>query len=174
MCVGYRIGSGRLPMHRCEPRWPEAWHGWHRNKPCQACLQAAGEGPEGLQRGPLGLAGECERPCQQWSLVHSQGSPELGNCCTVMCYTWVQVEGLLDRAAGSVPVVQYVVSELERLGYQSWAQRILNTAGDLAVRCPHARQHCLMLTQPCRHPESSLRPATMTASLPTAAGRLLN
>ena len=57
----------------------------------------------------------------------------------------MQVEGLLDRAAGSIPVVQYVVSELERLGYQSWAQRILNTAGDVAVRCPRAPQHCMIL-----------------------------
>lgn len=43
-----------------------------------------------------------------------------------------QVEGLLDRAAGSgAPVVQYIVEQLERLGYQSWAQRILSTAGHL-------------------------------------------
>ena len=60
-------------------------------------------------------------------------------------HLWVQVEGLLDRAAGSPPVVQYVMSEFERLGYQSWAQRILNTAGDVAARCPHALQHHLIL-----------------------------
>ena len=40
------------------------------------------------------------------------------------------MEGLLDRAAGNIPVIQYVVEQFERLGYQSWAQRILNTAGE--------------------------------------------
>ena len=43
----------------------------------------------------------------------------------------VQVEGLLDRTVGSLPVVQYIVEQFERLGYQSWAQRILSTAGGL-------------------------------------------
>ena len=52
----------------------------------------------------------------------------------VVLQRFVQVEGLLDRAAGSTPVVQYVVSEIERLGYHSWAQRILNTAGEITVR----------------------------------------
>ncbi len=42
----------------------------------------------------------------------------------------VQVEGLLDRAAANIPVIQYVVEQFERLGYQSWAHRILNTAGE--------------------------------------------
>ena len=40
----------------------------------------------------------------------------------------VQVEGLLDRHAGQPPVIEYVVEEFERLGYASWAHRIINTA----------------------------------------------
>ena len=43
----------------------------------------------------------------------------------------IQVEGLLDRQVGTVPVVQCIVEQFERLGYQSWAQRILSTAGGL-------------------------------------------
>lgn len=41
----------------------------------------------------------------------------------------VQVEGLLDRCDGQAPVIQYVAQQFERLGYSSWAQRIINTAG---------------------------------------------
>ena len=41
-----------------------------------------------------------------------------------------QVEGLLDRIAGQPPVIEFVASELERLGY-SWAHRTINAAGFL-------------------------------------------
>lgn len=39
-----------------------------------------------------------------------------------------QVEGLLDRRGKRPPVMDFVVSELERLGY-SWSYRIIETAG---------------------------------------------
>ncbi|CAL5222509.1 g4883 [Coccomyxa viridis] len=58
---------------------------------------------------------------------------------------WVlleNVEGLLDRQVGTLPVVQYVVEQFERLGYQSWAQRILSTAG---FGIPHQRKRCFIL-----------------------------
>ncbi|BDA42016.1 probable BsuMI modification methylase subunit YdiP at N-terminal half [Coccomyxa sp. Obi] len=51
---------------------------------------------------------------------------------------WVlleNVEGLLDRSAGQPPVIQYVVEEFERLGYASWAHRIINTASFGAPNC---------------------------------------
>ncbi|KAK9917248.1 hypothetical protein WJX75_002338 [Coccomyxa subellipsoidea] len=44
---------------------------------------------------------------------------------------WVlleNVEGLLDRINGQAPVIQYIVEQFERLGYTSWAHRIINTA----------------------------------------------
>ena len=40
-----------------------------------------------------------------------------------------QVEALLDRIDGKAPVVDYVTEQLQKLGYTSWAQRVINTAG---------------------------------------------
>ena len=40
------------------------------------------------------------------------------------------VEGLLDRINDRPPAIEYVVGQLEDLGY-SWAYRIVNTAGAL-------------------------------------------
>ena len=40
-----------------------------------------------------------------------------------------QVEGLLDKFGGQPPVIDYLASELERLGYASWAHRTINAAG---------------------------------------------
>ncbi|KAK9823530.1 hypothetical protein WJX72_003470 [[Myrmecia] bisecta] len=45
---------------------------------------------------------------------------------------WVlleNVEALLDRTATEAPVIEYVVDNLERLGYHSWAHRVVNSAG---------------------------------------------
>ena len=55
----------------------------------------------------------------------------------------MQVEGLLDRQVGTVPVVQYIAEQFERLGYQSWAQRILTTAGRLI------KHHHIVFQVPC-------------------------
>ena len=38
------------------------------------------------------------------------------------------VEGLLDRIEDRPPVIEYVVDQLEEMGY-SWAHRIVDTAG---------------------------------------------
>ena len=38
------------------------------------------------------------------------------------------VEGLLDRIEARPPVIEYVVRQLEEMGY-SWAHRIVDTAG---------------------------------------------
>jgi hypothetical protein len=40
-----------------------------------------------------------------------------------------QVEALLDRAHGGPPPVSWVVQQLEQLGYNSWAHRIVCSAG---------------------------------------------
>lgn len=47
----------------------------------------------------------------------------------------MQVEGLLDRGNGQAPVIQYVVEQFERLGYASWAHRIINTASAPICTC---------------------------------------
>ena len=41
------------------------------------------------------------------------------------------MEALLDRTDGKAPIVQFVTDKLEKLGYSSWAQRVINTAGIL-------------------------------------------
>ena len=41
----------------------------------------------------------------------------------------LQVEALLDRHGGEPPVMQYCCQQLIRLGYQSWAYRVVNSAG---------------------------------------------
>jgi hypothetical protein len=48
-----------------------------------------------------------------------------------------QVEALLERVDGGQPPVQAVVEALEELGYCSWAQRVVCSAGArLRCRCP--------------------------------------
>ena len=50
---------------------------------------------------------------------------------------WVlleNVEGLLDRISEGPPAIEYVVGQLEQLGY-SWAYRIVNTAGAPPLWC---------------------------------------
>jgi hypothetical protein len=42
----------------------------------------------------------------------------------------LQVEALLDRAHGGPPPVSWVVQQLESLGYNSWAHRIICSAGE--------------------------------------------
>jgi hypothetical protein len=44
-------------------------------------------------------------------------------------HTHTQVEALLDRAHGGPPPVSWVVQQLEQLGYNSWAHRIVCSAG---------------------------------------------
>ena len=44
------------------------------------------------------------------------------------------VEGLLDRISEGPPAIEYVVGQLEQLGY-SWAYRIVNTAGVIQTCC---------------------------------------
>lgn len=50
------------------------------------------------------------------------------------CWLWVclQVEALLDRAHGGPPPVSWVVQQLEQLGFNSWAHRIICSAGEAA------------------------------------------
>lgn len=50
-------------------------------------------------------------------------------CSNEQNHMFVQVEGLLDRIGGQPPVIEFLASELERLGYASWAHRTLNAAG---------------------------------------------
>jgi len=40
-----------------------------------------------------------------------------------------QVEALLDRVHGGPPLVSWVVEQLEQLGYNSWAHRVISSAG---------------------------------------------
>lgn len=46
--------------------------------------------------------------------------------------TWplhvIQVEALLDRVKGQPPAVAWLGEQFERLGYCSWAYRVVNTA----------------------------------------------
>ena len=42
---------------------------------------------------------------------------------------YVQVDALLNSTRGGAPVVDWIVSQFEELGYASWAHRIINTAG---------------------------------------------
>ena len=48
---------------------------------------------------------------------------------TLMCQGDLQVEALLDRVNRHSPVVEFLADEFERLGYASWAHRVINTAG---------------------------------------------
>lgn len=41
----------------------------------------------------------------------------------------MQVDALLNSVRGASPVVEWVASQFEELGYASWAHRIINTAG---------------------------------------------
>ena len=43
----------------------------------------------------------------------------------------VQVDALLNGVDGAAPPVAWIASQLEALGYGSWAHRIVNTAGAL-------------------------------------------
>ncbi|DBA96588.1 TPA: hypothetical protein ACH3X1_015451 [Trebouxia sp. C0004] len=45
---------------------------------------------------------------------------------------WVlleNVEALLDRTGGQTPLIDYVASQFESLGYHSWAHRVISSAG---------------------------------------------
>lgn len=58
---------------------------------------------------------------------------------------WVlleNVEALLDRQAGKLPAVHYVVCALEALGYGSWAQRVICSA---AFGVPQRRKRVFLL-----------------------------
>jgi hypothetical protein len=55
-------------------------------------------------------------------------------CCCCCCRCCIfrfgpQVEALLDRCHGGPPLVSWVVSQLEGLGYRSWAHRVVSSAG---------------------------------------------
>ena len=41
----------------------------------------------------------------------------------------LQVEALLDRSGGQTPLIDYVASQFEALGYHSWAHRVISSAG---------------------------------------------
>lgn len=58
---------------------------------------------------------------------------------------WVlleNVEALLDRADGRPPVMQYVLAQLEQLGYGSWAYRVVNSA---AFGVPNRRRRVFIV-----------------------------
>lgn len=58
---------------------------------------------------------------------------------------WVlleNVEALLDRQAGALPAVHYVVGALEALGYSSWAQRVVCSA---AFGVPNRRKRVFIV-----------------------------
>jgi site-specific DNA-cytosine methylase len=58
---------------------------------------------------------------------------------------WVlleNVEALLDRAGGKAPPVQMIVESLEGLGYNSWAQRVVCSAG---FGTPNRRKRVLIV-----------------------------
>ena len=57
----------------------------------------------------------------------------------------LQVEALLDRIDGKAPVVDFVTNRLEKLGYGSWAQRVINTAGRQSSSRLASFQLCLQL-----------------------------
>jgi hypothetical protein len=80
----------------------------------------------------------------------------------------VQVEALLDRAHGGPPPVSWVVQQLEQLGYNSWAHRIICSAGERqqgkpcvcvfvrsATSAELARQSCWLLLAFRQNPECS-------------------
>ena len=62
---------------------------------------------------------------------------------------WVlleNVEGLLDRISEGPPAIEYVVGQLEKMGY-SWAYRLVNTAGAALSTLPLpwcAGSYCLL------------------------------
>lgn len=64
----------------------------------------------------------------------------------------MQVEALLDKARGEVPAVQWVVQQLEGLGYTSWAHRVVNSAGTakhtLTYTHTHAHTSFTVFTSP--------------------------
>jgi len=43
------------------------------------------------------------------------------------------VEALLDRTGGQTPLIDYVASQFESLGYHSWAHRVISSAGHMKV-----------------------------------------
>ena len=46
---------------------------------------------------------------------------------------------------GEPPLIDFVTSQLQRVGYASWAHRVLNTAGDLpCCKCEAAAKSCLL------------------------------
>ena len=57
----------------------------------------------------------------------------------------LQVEGILDRIGSSPPVIDFVTTSFQRLGYSSWAYRVLNTAGLIPDSGLSKNQHSLPL-----------------------------
>lgn len=58
---------------------------------------------------------------------------------------WVlleNVEALLDRQSGEAPAVQHVVRALEKLGYSSWAHRVVCSA---AFGIPNKRRRVFVV-----------------------------
>ena len=56
----------------------------------------------------------------------------LSHCQVCTCLT--QVEALLDRTGGQTPLIDYVATQFESLGYHSWAHRVISSAGHLAYQ----------------------------------------
>ena len=54
---------------------------------------------------------------------------------------FVQVEALLDRTGGQAPLIDYVASQFESLGYHSWAHRVISSAGSSSCQTPCAAIH---------------------------------
>ncbi len=54
-----------------------------------------------------------------------------------------QVEALLDRGRGLAPAIHAITDQLEALGYNSWAYRVVVSAGGVAVLDPSPHPHLL-------------------------------
>jgi hypothetical protein len=53
------------------------------------------------------------------------------------------VEALLDRTRGEPPAIAFIAQQLEALGYQSWAHRLINSAGEAATVTSRETLLCL-------------------------------